>query len=68
MYLDDILMNNQSAQQHKAHVYEVFKKIQDYGFKLRGKLRFFFLMEKITYLGQIIDKDSEIPDQGELVR
>ena len=26
-YLDDILMNCQSAKQHKANVYEVFKRI-----------------------------------------
>ena len=34
-YLDDILMNSQSVEQHKAHVYEVFKRIQDDGFKLK---------------------------------
>ena len=28
-YLDDILMNSQSAEQNKSHVYEVFKRIQD---------------------------------------
>ena len=34
-YLDYILMNSQSANQHKAHIYKVFKRIQDYGFKLK---------------------------------
>ena len=44
-YLEDILMNSQSAEQHKAHVYKVFSRIQDYGFKLKeGKCD--FLMKK----------------------
>ena len=42
-YLDDILMNSQSAEQHKAHMYKVFKRIQDYGLKLKeGNRDFFF--------------------------
>ena len=40
-YLDDIFKNSQSAERHKAHVYEVFKRIQNYGFKLKeGKYDF----------------------------
>ena len=40
-YLDDILMNSQSAEQQKAHMYEVFKRIQDSGFWLiEGKCNF----------------------------
>ena len=52
-YLNDILINSQSAEQHKVHMYEVFKRIQD-----------IFLIEKIKYLGQIIDKDGRRPDTG----
>ena len=55
------LINSQSTEQHKAHVYEIFKRIQDYRFKLKeGKCDFF--MKKAKYLGQIIDKDGERPD------
>ena len=42
-YQDDILMNSQSAEQHKAHVYEGFKTIQDNGFKIRERSAIFFL-------------------------
>ena len=50
-------MNSQSTEQYKAYVYKVFKRIQDYGFKVKeGKGDFF--MGKIKYLGQIIDKDG----------
>ena len=58
-YLDDILMNSQSTEQYKAHVYEVFE-IQDEGFKLKEKKCDFF-NEKIKYLGQIIDKGNRSP-------
>ena len=40
-YLDDILIYSQSAEQHKLHVYKVFKRIQDHGFKIKeGKYDF----------------------------
>ena len=34
-YLDDILMNSQTVEQHKQHVHKVFSRIQEYGFKLK---------------------------------
>ena len=62
-YLDDILMNSQSAKQHKAHMYKVFKRIQDYRFKLKeGKCNIFMKKKKKKkYLGQIKDKDNKRP-------
>ena len=39
--IEFILMNSQSSEQHKEHVYEVFKRIHDYEFKLKvGKCIF----------------------------
>ena len=35
--MDDIIVNSQSAEQHKAHMYEVFKRIQDSGLKLKER-------------------------------
>ena len=33
-YLDDILIKSENLEEHKNHVREVFKRIQEYGFKL----------------------------------
>ena len=60
-YLDNILMNSQNVEQHQEHVYKVFSRIQEYGFKLKESKCDFF-MEKIKYLGYIIDKDGRRPD------
>ena len=60
-YLDDILIKSQSLGEHKEHVYKVFAKIQDYGFKLKESKCDIF-MEKIKYLGHIIDRDGRRPD------
>ena len=60
-YLDDILMNNQNVEQHKEHVHKVFSRIQDYGFKLKESKCDFF-MEKIKYVGHIIDKNARRPN------
>ena len=58
-YPDDILMNIQSAEQHKAHVYEVFMRIQDYGFKFKEGMCNFFIKK---YLSQIIGREDTRPD------
>ena len=60
-YLDDILLTSQNAEEHKKHVFEVFKRIQEYGFKVKENKCDFFL-ERIKYLGHIIDKDGRRPD------
>lgn len=60
-YLDDILINSKSLEQHWEHIHKVFSQIQDYGFKIKeGKCDFF--MKEIKYLGHIIDKDGRRPD------
>ena len=60
-YLDDILIKSKNIQEHKKHVREVFTRIEEFGFKLSPQKCEFF-MEKIKYLGQIIDKDGRRPD------
>ena len=63
-YLVDILMNSQNVEQHKEHLHKVFSRIQEYGFKLK-EFKCDFFMEKIKYLGHIIDKDSRRPNPEE---
>ena len=42
-YLDDILIRSQDKDEHKMNVNQVFKRIQDYGFKIKeSKCHFFF--------------------------
>ena len=60
-YLDDILMRSQDTEEHRTHVFQVFSRIQDYGFTLKDAKCEFFL-EEIKYLGHIIDKNGCRPD------
>ena len=58
-----VKMNSQNVE-HKKHVHKVFSRIQEYDFKLKeSKCNFF--MEKIKYLGHIIDKDGRRPNPEE---
>lgn len=60
-YLDDILVKSKNVQEHKTHIRAIFKRLEDFGFKLsREKCKFF--MERITYLGQVIDSEGRKPD------
>ena len=56
-YLDDILMTSETIEQHRKHVFQVFKRINEYGCTLKDTKCEFFL-DKIKYLGQIIDKKT----------
>ena len=56
-YLDDILMKSETTEQHRKHVFQEFKRINEYGFTLKDTKCEFFL-NKIKYLGQIIDKNG----------
>ena len=53
-YLDDILIKSENME-HRKHVWEVFKRINEYGFKLEPEKCEFF-MDRMKYLGQIIDQ------------
>ena len=60
-YLDDILIKSKNTQEHEKHIRAVFKRIQEYGFKLSpDKCEFF--MKEIKYLGQVINVDGRKPD------
>ena len=48
-------------EQHTHHIYQVFKRLQVYGFKVKENKCEFFL-QRIKYLGHIIDKDGRPPD------
>ncbi|XP_014775932.1 uncharacterized protein K02A2.6-like [Octopus bimaculoides] len=60
-YLDDILIKNNSREQHVEHIKAVFKKMKEYGFTL-SKEKCEFFLPQIKYLGQIINKNGRQPD------
>ena len=60
-YLDDILIKSENNKQHCEHVREVFKRIDEYGFKLSSEKCEFF-MTQVKYLGQIINENGRQPD------
>lgn len=60
-YLDDILVTSKTSAEHRNHIISVFKKLQEYGLKVKEAKCDFFLPE-IKYLGHIINRDGRRPD------
>ena len=60
-FLDDILIKNENFEEDKSHVREVFKRIKKYGFKVWLE-KCEFCMNKIEYLGQIINHEGRRPN------
>ena len=60
-YLNDIIIISKSKEQYREQVRRVFSSIQEFGFKVKEEKCEFFL-EKIKYLGHIIDRDGRRPD------
>ena len=54
-------MNSKSVVEHKDHVHKILANMQDFGFKIKVTKCDFF-MEKIKYLGHIIDMDDRRSD------
>jgi hypothetical protein len=60
-YLDDVIVVGKDEAEHRANLEAVFARIKDFGFRVRLEKCTFF-MDKIRYLGVIIDKDGRRPD------
>ena len=60
-YLDDIVISSQTKELHREHLNKVFAQIRKFGFKVK-EVKCDFCMNKIKYLGHIIDKDGRRPD------
>ena len=48
-------IKSQNVEEHKKHIWEVFRRIQEYGFKVSFD-KWDFSMDKIEYLGKILDQ------------
>ena len=62
-YLDDIVISSKKKELHREHLNKVFAQIQEFRFKVK-EAKCDFCMNKIKYLGHIIDKDGRRPDPG----
>ena len=56
-YLDDIVISSKTKELHREHLNKVFAQIREFGFKVK-EAKCDFCMNKIKYLGHIIDKDE----------
>ena len=61
VYLDDIVICSKTKELHREHLNKVFGQIREFGFKVK-EAKCDFYMNKIKYLGHIIDKDGRRPD------
>lgn len=64
-YLDDIIVTGRTEQEHTENLFELFKRIVEYGFRVKLE-KCKFLERKIKFLGFIIDKDGRRPDEGKV--
>ena len=60
-HLDDIIISSKTKELHREHLNKVFSQIRQFGFKVK-KAKCDFCLNKIKYLGHIIDKDGRCPD------
>ena len=60
-YLDDIVISSKTKELHGEHLNKVFAQIREFGFKVK-ETKGDFCMNKIKYLGHIIDKDGRRPN------
>ena len=60
-YLDDILINSETLEQHMGHLETVFDRLRQHGLKLKLK-KCSFLQAETRYLGFIINASGISPD------
>ena len=60
-YLDDIVIASKSTEEHRRQIHAVFERIDNFRFRIK-ETKCGFLMNEISYLGHIIDKNGRHPD------
>ena len=60
-YLDDIVISSKTKELYRERLNKVFAQIREFRFKVK-EAKCDFCMNKIKYLGHIIDKDGRCPD------
>uniref|UniRef100_A0A914HFX2 RNA-directed DNA polymerase n=1 Tax=Globodera rostochiensis TaxID=31243 RepID=A0A914HFX2_GLORO len=64
-YLDDVIVVSRSPEEHGKHLEEVFKRIEQFGFRVKPE-KCSFGKERIKFLGFIVDKDGRRPDPANI--
>lgn len=64
-YIDDVIIVSRNIEEHREHIEEVFKRISDFGFRIKLEKCSFF-KPSIKYLGFIIDKDGRRPNPSHI--
>uniref|UniRef100_A0A7I4YY53 RNA-directed DNA polymerase n=1 Tax=Haemonchus contortus TaxID=6289 RepID=A0A7I4YY53_HAECO len=64
-YLDDVIVTGRNIEEHVANLEALFKRISDYGFRVRVD-KCNFLMPQLRYLGNIIDSTGRRPDPAKI--
>ncbi|XGW21465.1 hypothetical protein V3C99_004430 [Haemonchus contortus] len=64
-YLDDVIVTGRNIEEHVANLEALFKRISDYGFRVRMD-KCNFLMPQLRYLGNIIDSTGRRPDSAKI--
>ena len=59
-YIDDILVSGSDKGQHLKTLKEVFRRLEEHGFRLK-QAKCEFLMSAVEYLGHLIDQDGIRP-------
>ena len=69
MFFDDIIVYFKTLEEHKEHLAQVFKELQEHKLFVNSKKSEFFLKE-IRYLGHIISKDGikMDPDKPKIIQ
>ena len=60
-YLDDVIVVSKTPEEHRKHLEEVFRRIEQFGFRVKPEKCSFF-QSQIRYLGFIVSKDGRRPD------
>ena len=65
MYIDDILINGRSDEEHLQNLRQVLNRLQEKGIKLK-KDKFDFMLDKVNYLGFVISSTGISPIQDKV--
>ena len=62
VYLDDILVHSANKHQHAQHLRQVFDRLSEANFSLRGS-KCHIAMSRVSYLGHVFSSAGMSPDQ-----
>ncbi|MFG1588215.1 reverse transcriptase family protein [Staphylococcus aureus] len=64
-YLDDVIVSGITLEEHNENVRALFRRISDYGFRVR-KDKCSFAKNEIRFLGHIINREGRKPDPSKV--